>query len=229
MICSWVSPMFRSMTFGSRGVRTLPPSSTSRAEPIPAQLRSAPPPARWARSLVRISLSGTPVGELLTRVRGYWDLGGFLATMGLQVHPSPAGVPGLIDFGVGVRATKGDSKSPGCFTVTSIDATGQPAWEVNDFTEKIVTDLMAQEGYLGSVFATGGGRQYTFTAWRDVEAVSGMQQTAHRDAMRSFNAGTLGTRLMTSVWIPVRLNPVRVSPGEGERPQREEPLTGQWL
>ncbi len=170
-----------------------------------------------------------PDGELLTSVRGYWDLGGFLATMGLQVHPSPAGIPGLIDFGIGVRATKGDPTSPGCFTVTSIDVTGQSAWEVNDFTEKITTELMAQEGYLGSVFATAGGRQYTFTAWRDVEAVTGIRQTVHRDAMRSFNAGTLGTRLMTSVWAPVRLNPVHVSLSDGERPHREEPLKGQWL
>jgi steroid delta-isomerase-like uncharacterized protein len=170
-----------------------------------------------------------PARDLLTSVRGYWDLGGFLATMGLQVHPSPAGVPGLIDFGVGVRATKGDPASPGCFTVTSIDVTGQSAWEVNDLTEKIVTELMAQEGYLGSVFAAAGGRQYTFTAWRDVEAVGGMRQTVHRDAMRNFNAGTLGTRVMTSVWAPVRINPVHVSPGDGERPHREEPLTGQWL
>jgi hypothetical protein len=88
---------------------------------------------------------------------------------------------------------------------------------------------MGQEGYLGSVFATGGGRQYTFTAWRDVEAVEGIRGTVHRDAMRSFNAGTLGTRVMTSVWAPVRVNPVHASAAEGERPQREEPLTGQWL
>jgi hypothetical protein len=88
---------------------------------------------------------------------------------------------------------------------------------------------MAQEGYLGSVFATGGGRQYTFTAWRDVESVEGVRQAVHRDAMRSFNAGSLGTRLMTSVWAPVRLNPVRVSPGDGDRPEPEEPLAGQWL
>jgi steroid delta-isomerase-like uncharacterized protein len=170
-----------------------------------------------------------PDRDLLTSVRGYWDLGGFLATMGLQMHPSPAAVPGLIDFGIGVRATKGDPTQPGCFTVTSIDVTGEPTWEVNDFVEKITTELMAQEGYLGSVFATGGGRQYTFTAWRDIEAVAGMRETVHRDAMRRFNAGTLGTRLMTSVWAPVRINPVHVSPGEGERPQREEPLAGQWL
>ena len=130
-----------------------------------------------------------PGRDLLTSVRGYWDLVGFLATMDLQVHPSPAAVPGLIDFGLGVRTTKGDPTPPGCFTVTSIDVSGQAAWEVNDFVEKIVTELMAQEGYLGSVFATGGGRQYTFTAWRDVEAVTAMRQTVHRDAMRSFNAG----------------------------------------
>jgi steroid delta-isomerase-like uncharacterized protein len=86
-----------------------------------------------------------PSRELLTSVRGYWDLGGFLATMGLQVHPSPADVPGLIDFGVGVRATKGDPTSPGCFTVTSIDATGQSAWQVNDFTQKIVTELILKQ------------------------------------------------------------------------------------
>jgi steroid delta-isomerase-like uncharacterized protein len=170
-----------------------------------------------------------PDRDLLTSVRGYWDLAGFLATMGLQMHPSPAAIPGLIDFGLGVRATKGDAATPGCFTVTSIDVEGESAWEVNDFTEKITTELMAQEGYLGSVFATAGGRQFTFTAWRDVEAVAGIRGTEHRDAMRRFNAGTLGTRLMTSVWIPERLNPVHVSAGDGDRPRREEPLTGQWL
>ena len=47
--------------------------------------------------------------------------------------------------------------------------------------------------------------------------------------MRAFNAGTLGTRLMTSIWAPVRLNAVHVSLNDGERPHREEPLTGQWL
>lgn len=167
--------------------------------------------------------------DLLTSVRGYWDLAGFLATMGLHVHPSPADVPGLIEFGLGVRATKGDTAGPGCFTVTSIDVDGQAAWEVNEFVEKIVAELMTQPGYLGSAFATGGGRQYTFSAWRDVEAVEGMRTTVHRDAMRRFNAGTLGTRLMTSVWVPLRINPVRVTASEGARPIREDPIDGQWL
>jgi hypothetical protein len=149
--------------------------------------------------------------------------------MGLQTQVAPADIPGIVAFGIGVRATKGDTKLPGCFTVTSIDATGESAWEVNELTQNIVGELMSQSGYLGSVFATGGGRQYTFTAWEDVDAVKGMRTTVHRDAMRRFNAGTLGTRLMTSVWVPLRLNPVHIAPNEGKRPIEEEPLAGQWL
>lgn len=167
--------------------------------------------------------------RLLTSVRGYWDVGGFLASMGLQSHPSPADVAGLIEFGLGVRATAGRVTAPGCFTVTSIDVVGPDAWEVNTLTEGIVQGLMAQPGYLGSVFATAGGRQFTFTAWESVDAVRGLRETVHRDAMRRFNAGSLGTRLMTSVWVPERLNPVHVVPAGEARPVREEPGSGQWF
>ena len=99
-----------------------------------------------------------PRSELLTSVRGYWDLAGFLATMGLQVHPSPAGIPGLVDFG---SESEPQRVIPGHLGASPSRRlmSGQSAWEVNDVTEKITTELMAQEGYLGSVFATAGGRQ----------------------------------------------------------------------
>jgi steroid delta-isomerase-like uncharacterized protein len=167
--------------------------------------------------------------DRLSKVVGYFDTATMLRQLGLQAHISPADVPGRVDFGLASRVTKGEAAGPGCFTVTSIDVSGQSVGEVDEFANSIVGEIVAQPGYLGSVFATVNGRKHTFTAWRDVDAVEGMRSTVHRDAMRRFNSGTLGTRVMTSVWVPLRLNPVRVSASEGEKPVREKPLAGQWL
>lgn len=100
--------------------------------------------------------------------------------------------------------------------------------EVDDFANLIVEGIAAQPGYLGSVFVTVSNRKYTFTPWRDVDAVEAMRTTVHRDAMQRFNTGTLGTRVMASVWVPLRSH-ARASTNPGERPVREQPLAGQWL
>jgi len=170
-----------------------------------------------------------PATDRLSKVVGYFDTATMLRQLGLQTHISPADVPGRIDFGLASRVSNGEAAEPGCFTVTSIEVSGRSTCEADEFANAIVRDIMAQPGYLGSVFATVGGRKYTFTAWRDVHAVEGIRTTAHRDAMRRFNSGMLGTRVMASVWVPLRLSPVRVSASEGERPVLEEPLVGQWL
>ena len=170
-----------------------------------------------------------PVADRLSKVVGYFDTATMLRQLGMQTHISPPDIPGRIDWGLASRVTNGEATEPGCFTVTSLDISGPSVREVEEFSNSLVEELTAQPGYLGTVFAAVGGRRYSFTAWRDVDAVDGIRSTVHRDAMRRFNSGTLGTRAMTSVWVPLRLNPVRVSASEGERPVREEPLAGQWL
>ncbi len=157
-----------------------------------------------------------PAADRLCKVVGYFDTATVLRQLGLQAHISPSDLPGRIEFGLASRVIKGEAAEPGCFTVTSIDVSGQAVHDVDELANSIVEGIVAQPGYLGSVFATISGRKYTFTAWRDADAVEGMRSTPHRHAMRRFNSGTLGTRVMTSVWVPLRLNPVRVSTSEGE-------------
>jgi hypothetical protein len=165
----------------------------------------------------------------LSKVVGYFDTATMLHQLGLRTHISPADVPGRVQFGSASRVITGEVAMPGCFSVTSIDVGDGYVGEVDEFANSIVEAIANQPGYLGSVFATVGGRKYTFTAWRDASSVAGMRTTVHRDAMRRFNSGTLGVRVMASVWVPLRLNPVQVSGAEGERPVREEPLAAPWL
>jgi hypothetical protein len=166
--------------------------------------------------------------DALRSVRGYWDLAGLFEQVGLQLNPSPKGVPGLLDFGLGVRVHTGQTAEPGCFTVTSTDAAGDDANWVPPTTEGIVTDLMGMPGYLGSVFANAGGRFYTFSAWESPEAVQALRSTSHAEAMRAMLTGERCTRIMTSLWVPHKLNVTKAGPAGGERPT---PVTEpeQWL
>lgn len=166
--------------------------------------------------------------DAITSVRGHWDLAGMLDQVGLQVNPTPKSIPGLLDFGIGVRVHTGMTAEPGCVTVTSTDTEGEDANWVNTVTEGIVTELMAVPGYLGSVFAVAGGRHYTFSAWESPEAVQALHSTSHREAMRAMLAGERCTRIMTSLWVPHKLNVTKAGPGGGDRPR---PVTEpeQWL
>jgi len=170
-----------------------------------------------------------PDTGLIRSVRGYWDMAGFLDQLGLQTNPSPKTIDGLIDFGMGVRVHTGKTTEPGCFTVTSTDATGDDATWVNSMTETMVAELMSQPGYLGSCFTVAGGRHYTFTAWESPEAVEGLRTTNHREAMRAMLAGEQCTRIMTSLWVPLRLNVTKAG-AAGERPVAVSGAdAGQWL
>ncbi|HWS46701.1 MAG TPA: nuclear transport factor 2 family protein [Acidimicrobiia bacterium] len=169
-----------------------------------------------------------PVADRLSKVVGYFDTAALLRQLGRQSHISPADVPGRVAFGLASRVTTGEAVEPGCFTITSIDVRDRSVEQVDDFANRIVEGIAEQPGYLGSIFATVGRRKYTFTAWRDTDAVQSLQTTVHRDAMRRFASGNLGTRVMASVWIPLRSN-VRASTRPGERPVRQQPLAEPWL
>jgi hypothetical protein len=161
-------------------------------------------------------------------VRGCWDLAAFFGTMGLQVNPSPQSVPGLIDMGIGVRVTTGRTDEPGCFTVTSVDTEGLDANWVNTITPAIVEELMGTSGYLGSCFVVAGNRHYTFTAWTDAEAVKALHSTQHREAMRAVMTGERCTRIMTSLWAPLKMNTTKTKLDGDERPTADHD-PGPWL
>jgi len=120
--------------------------------------------------------------------------------------------------------------SPGCLTITSIDATGEDAATVAEMVEQIMSTLVEHPGYLGTLFAsTTGDRHFTVTAWSSVDDVEALRSTSHRDAVRAFFTDGVGSRVMTSVWVPHRLNGVWVRPDEGGRPQKADDASSVWL
>ena len=61
-----------------------------------------------------------------------------------------------------------------------------------DAVTSVVTEQLGNNGYLGSCFATIGRRNYTFTAWENVEAATAALRTgAHAAAMRLAKVGGL--------------------------------------
>ena len=129
---------------------------------------------------------------------------------------------------MGLRVLTGKTAEPGCFTVTSTDVIdADDANWVKTITEGIVTVLMALDGYLGSCFTVAGGRHYTFTAWESPEAVRGLHTTNHREAMRAMLAGERCTRIMTSLWVPFKLNVTKGS--DGASPAVPVTAPEQWL
>lgn len=124
----------------------------------------------------------------------------------------------------------GRPKMPGCLTVTSVDASGGDVDRMDEFVINIMGALVEQPGFLGTLFAsTTNGRHFTVSAWESVEAVEGLRLTDHVDAMRTFFQGALGTRAMTSVWIPHHFNDVWTRPSDKSRPERSAPTAAQWL
>ena len=118
---------------------------------------------------------------------------------------------------------------PGCLTVTAIDASGDDAATVDRLAEQIIATLVDQPGYLGTLFATADDRHFTVTAWGSVDDVEMLHSTAHGAAMRAHFSDGVGTRVMTSVWVPHRVNDVLLRPPAGGRPEKAEPAETVWL
>jgi hypothetical protein len=134
----------------------------------------------------------------------------------------------MIGWGVGTRVETGRSTVPGAFTISWIEVAPEHFPKLAATTEGIITELMGNEGYLGSCFVSTGIRHHTLSAWRSVEdAANALSSGAHKAAMLMAREGGLGedARGLTSFWEPSRLNGVFHT--TGTRPLDE--LGGQWL
>jgi hypothetical protein len=119
---------------------------------------------------------------------------------------------------------------PGCLTVTAIDLLDEEVPAADELVNQIMGTLVDHEGYLGSLFATtAGGRNFTVTAWSSVDDIKALRANAHGAAMRAFFNESLGSRVMTSVWVPLRLNEVWVRPDDGGAPQPVDAAQTAWL
>jgi len=127
--------------------------------------------------------------------------------------------------------SSGHTDAPGCLTVTAIDPAGsEDVAELDQRARQIMSALAEEPGHLGTVFATTpDGRHFVVTAWASVAAVESLRRTPHTDATRAFFSGSLGTRVMTSVWVPHHLNPIWTRDEDDQRPERSDPGSQTWL
>lgn len=167
-----------------------------------------------------------PATDKLSRVVGYFDTATMLTQLGLQAHITPVDMEPVLRFGIGSRVDTTRDAEPGAFTVTWIEIDPEHQFTLIDATTNIVMEQLGNDDYLGSCFATIGRRNYTFTAWTNVDAArQALRGGAHAAAMRLANTGGLGPNAMgvTSFWQPETLNRTfRVAGSTEER-------AGQWL
>jgi steroid delta-isomerase-like uncharacterized protein len=171
-----------------------------------------------------------PAANRIATVVGYFDTATMLGQLGLQAHITPADIEGVTKFGIGLRVDSGRTTIPGALTITWIDIDPEYQFALIDATTAIVTEQLANDGYLGSCFATLGRRNYTFTAWESIDAArAALRGEAHGAAMHLAGNGGIGAsaRGVTSMWTPEFLNGI-FHPGEGKSFDLAE-LGSQWL
>ena len=98
-----------------------------------------------------------------------------------------------------------------------------------DAVTSVVMEQLGSNGYLGSCFATIGRRNYTFTAWENVELPRPRSAQAPMPPRCAWQKAGTGDNAfgVTSIWKPEVLNGV-FHAGQARSGDLIE-LTGQWL
>jgi steroid delta-isomerase-like uncharacterized protein len=150
-------------------------------------------------------------GGAIRSVQAFFDQKSLLGQLGLQVIVQPQAL-GPVKFGRALWLSAGSRAKPGAFSTTWIDV-GDDAGrdEVIVRSRQLFAELVQMPGFIGATFTNVAGRLTTQTAWESEAAAHGiMKLVNHKDAMRRVFAGDLGVALHTSVWTPVRQNPLWV-------------------
>ena len=171
-----------------------------------------------------------PAADRIAKVTGYFDTATMLTQLGRQAHITPADNEPVIKYGVSLRIDTQRQAIPGAFSVTWLDIDPKHQVTLIDAVASVVMEQLGSNGYLGSCFATIGRRNYTFTAWENVEAATAALRTgAHAAAMRLAKGGGTGDNAfgITSIWKPEVLNGV-FHAGQAKSGDLTE-LTEQWL
>ena len=141
-------------------------------------------------------------------VHGYFDSGALPRALGLDVIVQPRAI-GPFGFGTSVRASNGNTATPGAFSITWLEArTAEERKEVSESSRKVAMEMLAMPGFISWVGATVGDRMMTITAWESADAMAPLMKGGeHRSAVGRFFSPELARGAATGVWIPARLNP----------------------
>jgi steroid delta-isomerase-like uncharacterized protein len=147
-------------------------------------------------------------GGSIHSVQGYFDSGALPRALGLDVIVQPRTI-GPFGFGTSVRASNGNTATPGAFSITWLEArTVEEQREVHESSRKVAMEMLAIPGFISWVGATVGDRMMTITAWESADAMAPLMKGGeHRSAVGRFFSPEIARGAATGVWIPARLNP----------------------
>ena len=145
-------------------------------------------------------------------VDGYFDSRAVPDQLGMQVLVQPKEI-GPIAFGNATRASAGKNVTgknvkPGAFSITVLEARSpEEAQAVQGYSQGIVEQMLAMNGFLSWVGVTVGNRMMTVTAWENAKDPRQLLAGgAHAEAMKKFFGMELAAGGFTSVWVPDRIN-----------------------
>ena len=140
-------------------------------------------------------------------VRGYFDSGAVPRALGLDVIVQPSAL-GPLGFGTSVRASSGNTATPGAFSITFLEVrTDEERNAVRESSRKVASEMLSMPGFISWVGATVGNRMMTITAWETPDAMAPLMKGGeHRSAVGRFFSPELARGGATGVWTPARLN-----------------------
>lgn len=147
------------------------------------------------------------VGNKIRSVQGYFDQRAFAEQLGLQVILAPQSM-GPVSFGTANYVQQGKLTKPGAFSLTSITVrSDEEAGEVQQRSQQVVGQMMQMPGFISFTGIAVGHRLFTITAWEDPESPRQLLRGgAHKEAVERFLGPDFTAGVMTSVWVPDRIN-----------------------
>ncbi len=150
-------------------------------------------------------------GGKISSVEGFFDRRTLAEQLGFQVTVQPYSV-GPVSFGDSVYLQRGNLSKPAAFSLTSLSVrSDQEVQEVRSYSRQILQEMGRMTGVIGVLLVRAGNRMFTITAWEDAEGPRQMLRNGpHREAVKRFFGRDFTVGAMTSVWGPVRINPMWV-------------------
>lgn len=149
-------------------------------------------------------------GDKVRSVKAYFDSRAVPEQMGLQVLVQPRTL-GPAEFGYSVSVQTGKRNRPGAFAVTFVQArSDQEVEEVRGLCRKTLRELVNMPGFISALTAVVGNRMYTTSAWESPEAIDQLSNGTHKEASDRFFNSNLTAAGAFSVWVPLRISPMKV-------------------
>lgn len=144
-------------------------------------------------------------------VTGYFDAGAVPRQLGMMVVAQPKSI-GPVNFGTCTHMQGPNRSIPGAVSLTSLLLRSEDEIEpVRQYSRKMFGEMSQYDGFISMLTGAAGNRAFTVSAWTDADAPRRfMTQGTHREAMQEFFGGDLSVGGITSVWAPVRINPIHI-------------------